>query len=129
MDDFDELVLSFMCEYGVIATYIQIPEGVYDTATGENVVTPVEIPVEALQLDLPLTRNGASTQNGTLIQDGDKQFFVRPPNKTDCNAAPLVVNPAADKLRIGSVEWNIITFKEINTTGNNQILIELYVRR
>lgn len=129
MEDFDRTVFEFMQEFGFTATYLQAGTATYNPTTGENTVAVTEIPVEAIQLDLPLTRNGASTATGTLIQDGDKQLFIRPPNKTDENASALVVNPAADRVRIGSTEWRIVTFKETNPSANNQILIELYIRR
>lgn len=121
--------MEFMQDYSFTATYLQAGTATYNPATGENTVAVTEIPVEAIQLDLPLTRNGASTATGTLIQDGDKQLFIRPPNKTDTGATALSVNPAADRVRIGSTEWNIVTSKSIDTTASDQILIELYIRR
>lgn len=128
MEDFDSAIMSFFSEFGFTATYLSASEGTYNPATGENTVAVTEIPVEAIQLDLPLVRNGMSTSTGTLIQDGDKQLFVRPPNKSDENSDALVVNPAADRVRIGATEWRIVTAKETNPTGSNQILIELYIR-
>lgn len=129
MNDFDFMVQEFFTESGFTATYLQAGTASYNPATGENVVTVTEIPVEAIQLDLPLVRNGMSTATGTLIQDGDKQLFIRPPHKTDLNASALTVNPAADRVRIGTTEWRIVTAKESNPSANNQILIELYIRR
>ena len=129
MEDFDSAIMSFFTEFGFSATYLQAGTATYNPATGENTVAVTEIPVEAIQLDLPLVRNGMSTSTGTLIQDGDKQLFIRPPNKADENATVLVVNPAADRVRIGSTEWRIVAAKETNPTGSNQILIELYIRR
>lgn len=129
MNDFDLTVVEFMNDYGVAATYIKKTQGDYNPATGEAPETTVEIPVKAIQLDLPLTRNGASTIGGTVIQDGDKQVFVQPPQKTEQYALPIVVDVATDKINLNGVLWNIITFKETNPTGLNQILIELYVRR
>ena len=129
MDDFDLVVLAFMQDYGVAATYIKKTQGDYNPATGEASETTVEIPVTVIQMDLPLTRNGASTISGTAIQDGDKQVFVQPPQKTEEYALPLVIDVASDKINLNGVLWNIVTFKETNPTGLNQILIELYVRR
>lgn len=128
MGDFDQVVMEFFVDYGFTVTYLQASTASYNPATGENTVAVTEIPVEAIQLDLPLTRNGAATATGTLIQDGDKQLFIRPPNKTDANASALSVNPASDRVRIGATEWRIVTHKETNPTGSNQILIELYIR-
>ncbi len=129
MEDFDSAIMSFFSEFGFSATYLQASTATYNPATGENVVTVTEIPVEAIQLDLPLTRNGASTATGTLIQDGDKQLFIRPPKKTNIGYPVLAVNPAADRVRIGLTEWRIVTAKELNPSTQDSILIELYIRR
>ena len=129
MNDFDIIIQEFFVELGFAATYIKKTQGDYNPATGEASETTVEIPVKAIQLDLPLTRNGASTISGTAIQDGDKQVFVQPPQKTEEYALPIIIDVASDKINLNGVLWNIVTFKEINPTGLNQILIELYVRR
>lgn len=129
MDDFDRTVLEFMQEFGFTATYLQAGTASYNPATGENTVAVTEIPVEAIQMDLPLVRNGVSTVSGTLIQDGDKQLFIRPPHKSNVANPVLVVNPAADRIRIGLTEWRIVTTKEINTSNSNSMLLELYIRR
>ena len=127
MDDFDQVVLEFMNDYGFTATYLKASSATYNPATGENTITVTEIPVQAIQMDLPLTRNGSSTASGTLIQDGDKQLFIRPTEKSAI--LPLIIDPAADRVRIGTLEWGIVTSKEINPSASNQILIELYIRR
>jgi hypothetical protein len=128
MTDFDGSVAEFMQEFGFIATYMQ-PTSTYDPTTGTNTVTYTEIPVQAIQVDLNLRSNGMSVGNGTLIQDGDKQLYIRPPNKTDTSASALTVNSAADKVKINGVLWRILTFKEITPDATDQILIELYIRR
>lgn len=127
--DFDGVVQEFMDDFGFTATYIKGGEGTYNTATGENVVTNEEIPVRAILMDRTLQSNGLGTQLGSLIQAGDKQLYIQPTQKTDTSATAIVVNAAADRVRIGSVTYDIVTSKEINTTADDQILIELYIRR
>jgi hypothetical protein len=128
LSDFDGAIADFMQELGFQAIYMQATS-IYDPATGTNNVSYTEIPVQAIQVDLNLRSNGMSVGNGTLIQDGDKQLYIRPPNKTDPLALFLTVNPAADKVKINDTIWRILTFKEINPDASNQVLIELYIRR
>lgn len=128
-DDFDATVLEFMNDFGFNATYLQSSEGTYDPSRGENVVTTTEIPIRAILLDRTLQSNGIGTQPGSLIQAGDKQLFIQPTQKVDIDATPLVVNPSSDRVRVGADTYKIVTYKEINTTAADQILIELYIRR
>lgn len=128
--DFDRAILEFFVDFGFEATYIkQLGDGVYDPATGENVITTVEIPVEAILLDLTLQSNGLSTKFGTLVQAGDKELYIRPPEKTDPLRLPLVINPANDRVRANGVEYKIHSMKELNTTSTESLLYNLYIRR
>lgn len=128
--DFDGAVAEFMQEFGFTATYLQ-PDGTstYDPATGTNSVNYLRIPVKAVQMDLNLRSNGTTVANNTLIQSGDKQLYIQPPNKTDAILLPLEVNPSSDKVEINGVVWRILTFKEITPSASDQILIELYIRK
>lgn len=128
-DDFDQTVLEFMNDFGFDATYLQSSEGTYDPNIGENVVTTTEIPIRAILLDRILKNDGIGTQPGSLIQAGDKQLFIQPTQKVDVDAAPLVVNPSSDRVRVGADTYKVVVAKEINTTAADQILIELYIRR
>lgn len=128
MDDFDTAVMELMAEFGTTATYIK-RVSTYDTTTSENVETTKEIPVQVILMDLTLQSNGLSTKFGTLIQAGDKEMFVRPPNKTDNGVAPLTVDPSNDSVRVKGIEYRIVSSKEVNTTGADTIIYDLYVRR
>jgi hypothetical protein len=125
---FDLAVAELMDEFGFLATYMQ-GTGTYNPSTGVNNISYREIQVQAIQMDLNLRSNGVSVGQGTLIQDGDKQLFIRPPNKTDTDSDPITINPEADKIKINNTVWRILTSKEINTDASNQILFELYIRR
>lgn len=128
MNDFDIAVMEFMQENPLTAMYIKAV-GEYDPTTGEVVETVTEIPVEAILMDLTLQSNGLSTKFGTLIVAGDKELYVRPPNKTNPLNAPLVVDSANDRVRVNGFEYKVVTSKEVNPTGVDPILFDLYIRR
>lgn len=126
--DFDAAILEFFNDFGFEATYIkQNGEGTY--TNGENVIETVEIPVEAILLDLTLSSNGLSSKFGTEILAGDKELFIRPPEKTDSLRLPLEINTTTDKVRVNGVEYKIHTMKEINTTATEPLVYDLYIRR
>lgn len=127
--DFDAVVMEFMRDFPMVATYVSQTDGVYDPATGTTPQTRTETEVEAILLDLTLSSNGLSTRHGTTVIAGDKQLVVRPPNKTDPLAPPLVINTASDRVIVFGQDYKVVTYKEINPTGNDVILYDLYLRR
>jgi len=130
MTDFDTVVMEMMQEFPMEAIYIKQSEGSYNPATGTvSPSTTLETPVQALLFDLTLQSNGFSVKFGTLIEAGDKNLLVRPPNKTDPLAPALVVNPATDRVVVAGVTYKIVTFKEVNPTGTDPVLFDLYIRR
>jgi len=129
MDDFDNTVLEFIRDYGFTATYVSTVDGEYDPATGSSPRTVTPTPVEAILMDLTLNSNGLSTRFGTLVVSGDKQLLVRPPNKTNPTTPVLAINTATDRVKVKGVEYKIVTFKEVNPTGSDPILYDLYIRR
>lgn len=128
MEDFDFTVEELMKEFGFVATYVKQEVGEYDPSIGESTVTTTEIPVEAILLDLTLQSNGLSVKYGTLIQAGDKELYIRPPEKVD-DVDSLVIDPSSDVIKVGNITYKIVSVKELNTTGSNPILYSLYVRR
>ena len=129
MTDMDETLLEFIREYPGEATLIRQTTGAYSPATGEVVTTLEEIPVEAILMDLTLQSNGLSTKYGTLVEAGDKELYMRPPHKTNPAIVPVEIHPATDKIRMAGVVYQIVTFKELNPTGADSVLITLYLRR
>lgn len=127
-DDFSCSVLEFMREYASQAQYISISEGSYDPSNGSAAEVRTSIPVDAILLDLTLQSNGLSAKYGTLVQAGDKQAYIRPP-QTDAVPVSLVVNPVSDRIVIAGIEYKIVTFKELNPTGSAPVLFDLYLRR
>ncbi len=129
ISDFDDVVVEFMRDYPMLATYVQQTDGVYDPATGSMSSTTTQTVVDAILLDLTLSSNGLSTRHGTTVIAGDKQLVVRPPNKKDPLAPALVINTATDRVIVHGITYKVVTFKEINPTGDNPILFDLYLRR
>lgn len=127
--DFDAVVMEFMEDYPMTATYRTQVDGAYDPATGTTSFTTVDTEVEAILLDLTLSSNGLSTRHGTMVVAGDKQLIVRPPEKTDPLATPIVINTATDRVIVFGQDYKVVTYKEINPTGNDVILFDLYLRR
>ena len=126
--DFDEALAEFFEEFGFEATYLKNGNS-YNSTTLKSTQTVTEITVEAILLDLTLQSNGLSTKFGTLVLAGDKELYIRPPNKTDSSADPLAINPSTDKIRVNGVDYKIITMKEINTTSSEPLVFDLYIRR
>lgn len=128
--DFDNAVLEFMREFGFIATYEkQNGNGTYDTTTGENVVEIVSIPVEAIIIDLTKPNNGLGSKFGTEILAGDKEIYIRPPEKTDPLRTPLVIDHTTDNIVANGVRYNIVVVKEVNPTTTNAIMYNILIRR
>lgn len=127
--DFDFVVAEFMRDYGTTGQFIRTVTGQYDPNTGTTPTTVTEIDVEVILMDLTLQSNGYSVKYGTLVQAGDKDIYMRPPNKVVPYMMPLEINPATDSVRVNGIVYKIVTMKEVNTTGTNAIVYSLYARR
>jgi hypothetical protein len=129
LEDFDATVAEFMQEFGGLATFIIAGEAVRDLETGDVTFSETEYEVEAILLDLTLQSNGSQMIDGTLIQAGDKRAFVRPLEKKSPSAVMPAIEPSKDKFKMGGNTFNIVTLKETNPSGNNNVMFELYLRR
>lgn len=129
LDDFDQTVAEFMQDFGGTGYLMVAGQGVRDLDTGDVVITTTEYPVQAIILDLTLQSNGLQTIDGTLIQSGDKRCFIRPINKTTPSAIMPAINPTKDKFKMADVIYKIVTLKETNPSGTNNVMLELYLRR
>lgn len=128
-NDFSRMILDFMRDDPLTAYYIKATTGAYDPSTGEVAVTTVEIPVQAILLDLIRTNNGLSSKFGTEILAGDKEVYVLPPEKADPLAIPLVVDTTSDRIRIGNTTYKIEVMKEANPSASAPLLYDLLIRR
>jgi hypothetical protein len=130
IEEFDNTVLAMMREFpSVSATYKQYVDSVYNPSTGTMSQVEVATSVQAILLDLTLRSNGLGTRFGTEIMAGDKQLLVRPPHKDGTVPQPLTINTATDRVNVGGHDYKIVTLKEINPTGTDPILYDLYIRR
>ena len=127
--DFDEIVTYFMGEFGTTAKIIQNVQGVYDVASAITQTQTNVIPVRSLQFDYIPRKYGNTFTDNTLIQEGDKQIVIQPCEKTDPDAPVLVINPATDSYQVGNLLYKIVTVKEYNLSGSDNILYILYVRK
>lgn len=124
-EDFHLTVLELMHEFGTTGIYVKVKPGTYDPNTGTNTAVTVEAAVQLIVMDLTLQSNGYSVKYGTLIQAGDKEIYIRPTDQMKL----LGIDPASDSVRVGSVTYKIVSFKEVNPTGTDPIVYSLYVRR
>jgi len=129
LDDFDQVVLDMMVDFGGTATYIKQDSYSFDPVTGLNSILKTEITVEAIIMDVYANLGGIGNKSNTLIQEGDKIIYIRPPEKVDSTATPLNIDPSQDKIVFGNITYNIVTVKDINPSSDNLILHEVYVRR
>lgn len=116
-------VLNMMAFRGGDATVI-VPskDAEYDPATSTSKNSVVNYPVRAIVFDYLQKHDGMGGGSKTLVESGDRQMFLKP-------------SPDLPKLRakIDSVIWGdrkftIATCKEMNPTGTNVILYELFIR-
>lgn len=128
-DDFDRVMYQMIQDFGFLATYKKCTPGVADDAAGTISDTFEDVEIEAIKTELLRPNNGLGSKIGSLIQEGDQILYIRPTEKTSVFADPLYVNPALDKVMIGNTLWKIVTMKEHNTTNEDCILYELYIRK
>lgn len=122
LDDFSLAVDQFMADYGTTGQFIQKTGSSYDPATGTVTDSTVTVDVSVILMDLTLQSNGYSVKYGTLVQEGDKEAYVKP-------VGAMKISPLVDKLKVGSTLYSIVTFKETNPTGSNPVAFFLYLRR
>jgi len=127
MDDFDEVVVAMMDDYGTEAIYQKSIQGAYNPETGMSISTTQQS-IKAILMDLTLQSNGYSVKWGTMVQAGDKEIYVQPPERIDHHPA-LVIDPATDAIVVAGVTYKVVTHKTVNPTGAHNIVHTFYVRR
>lgn len=125
--DFDLVALDMISEFGASATYVQSSQMEYSPSTGALVGGETKVQTKAVLLDLTLQSNGLSLKYGTEIVAGDKEAYVLPPSKL--GGPNITITPGSDKLIFGGVTYSVVTFKEINPSGNSPVVYFLYLRR
>lgn len=100
----------------------------YDDATSINTQVATELPCQAIQLDLTRNSNGLSSKFGTLIVQGDKELYLRPPEQTDPLATPLTIDTSSDRVRIGTTLYKVMDMKVLNPNAAQPLLYNLMLR-
>ncbi len=96
--------------------------GDYDPATSSASNIEESFEVKTIKFDYLQKRDGETSQTNSLIRDGDKQVWMQPDT--------FAPKPEAKKhsLIFNGVKHNIITVKEVNPSGCNPIIYELFIR-
>lgn len=129
LEDFDGVVADMMADFGGVATYISQSNYSFDPLTGVNSVSTVSIQVQAIIMELSEHSGGISFKYKTLIQEGDKLMYLRPPEKVDSSAVPLHIDPTTDKIIMNNITYKIVAARETDPSAANIVLHEVYVRR
>ena len=123
-DAFVRVVSNMMSRYGGTAVISTFVEGGYNPATSSSYDDKrVDTTVQTIVFDYVPKTSGSGTTDGTLIKSGDKQIFVK--------SSDTMVLPSAktDFITYKGVKYQIITVKEMNTSGNNSLFLEIFGRQ
>ena len=127
--DFDRMILDFMNDDSLTATYHQYTQGAYDTTTSEYTTVQVDTPVRGILLDFDRVSNGLSSKFGTLILQGDKEFYMLPTQKADPLATPIVPNTTSDRITVANITYKIEVSKSADPTGAAPLLYNFKLQR
>ncbi len=128
--DFSRAIYEFFQDDPATGYYIrEVGEGTYDPNTSLYTADLEEIPVRVILQDLTYTANGVSTKYGTLIQMGDKDCYILPPNKECCLNDPINLDPTKDRLRVGNITYKIAVVKSADPTGSNALVYNILLKR
>ena len=122
MDQLSQAAISLISRYGGDVVYTSYVPGAYNFDTGTSITTKKEYYTTGVVLDLTLQSNGYSIKYGTLVQSGDKEAYLIPPD------GGIIVNPATDTFSMAGKTWKVVSFKEINPTGIAPLVYMLYLR-
>ncbi len=129
ISDFDRMVMEFMQDDPMTATYIQQGEMVFNPSTGVNSSLEIRTTVSGILLDLTMQSNGLTSKFGTAIVAGDKEFLMLPPEKADPLATALIINTVSDRVIVAGISYTVIAMREANPTGAAPVLFDLHIRR
>lgn len=126
--DFDQMIIMFMADDPMTATYLQYIEE-YDYATSENILVEVTTPILGILLEFDRTNNGMSSKFGEMVLAADKDFYMLPTQKRDPLATPIVPNTTSDKIIVAGITYKCHVMKETNPTGAAPLLYNFMLRR
>jgi len=125
--DFDRVVLQMMKDFGGTGQLKVFSEGVYND--GEFTRTETLYDVSLILLDYPQIGSGDKSNFNTLILEGDKQCYVQPRNKEAFYLTQPEIKANRDTVVIGTTEWKIMNYKELNTSGSDITVFDLHLRK
>lgn len=125
--DFDRVVLQMMKDFGGTGQLKVFSEGVYND--GEFTRTETLYDVSLILLDYPQIGSGDKSNFNTLILEGDKQCYVQPRNKEAFYLTQPEIKANRDTVVIGTTEWKIMNYKELNTSGSDISVFDLHLRK
>lgn len=125
--DFDRTVMQMMRDFGGVGQLKIFSDGVY--TDGELVKTESVYDVNVILLDYPQVGAGDKSNFNTLILEGDKQCFVQPRNKEAFYLTQPDIKANRDTVVIGTTEWKIMNYKELNTSGSEITVFDLHLRK
>jgi len=125
--DFDRTVMQMMRDFGGVGQLRVYTESTY--VDGEMVSTHADYDVNMVMLDYPQMGAGDKSDFNTMILEGDKQCLVQPRNKQSYTLTQPDVKANRDIMIVNGVQWKIMNYKEVNTSGSESILIELHLRK
>ena len=124
---FDSTVNRLLNRFGGKGVLTIYSDGTY--SDGEITKTATNYDVTLAIFDYPQSMAGDKSNFGSLILEGDKQCYMQPVEKADPDADSINIKANRDVIKIGNVEWKILTLKEINPSGVNTIVYELHLRK
>jgi len=123
VDPLTRAVMNIIRQFGGPAYLIVTGDSVYDPATSTMVQTETQVPIKMVAQDFIQKQNGFMAHNGTLLQTGDKQFFIQ----SDVDNVP-VPRPGIDSILFEGKKWTIKTLKDYNPSGSKSYCYECYAR-
>lgn len=124
---FDGVVTRMMALRGGTAIFRNITTGAY--VDGEVTNTVTDIPVKVVFGEFPQAGAGDKAAFNSNILTGDRYCIIQPPEKTDPLQPALNIIATEDLLVVGSTEWKIQNWKQLNPSGVDNVLFELHLRK
>lgn len=128
-DEFHQTVREMIQEFGGSALFIRQQSGEYNPATGSVDTTELKFAVHGILLDFTAYQAGVAAKAGTMILEGDKQFFMQPPEQSEEGFPGVNIDPTKDSIKVGTNTFKVVSGKEINPNGLSPILYEFVLRR
>jgi len=123
IDPLIRTVLTMMSRYGGDARLVvDTGESTYDPETSKTTSAIKEYNIRVLAQDYIQKTSGITTQLGTLVKTGDKQFFIQPDEDVP------MPRPGVDFIVFEGKQWTVTTIKDYNPSGAKSYVYEVYAR-